>query len=318
MEKSFKKNKKYHILYLVPATPSHSLRRSMFNNGECFCAFVRRALHMKEHPDYKYRPRRKPKTMAQKKNDAAAVGGVGVGGTGTGKPVPYLVRDLLPPRHEQARSAAAARSALTGEQRSSSSSPLSLTTTSVQAKFPQTYFLPYHHNLQQQQQQYLPPPPPPSSSLFYQQVAKDLSMTATAGGDNETAGKAVHDLALHAFYGSSLYSRAVSLATAWPMMTAAAVAAANVAGTTAVGCPANCGECGHHAVYRPYPPSLQLPRPAHESSTPSSTPSPPGQLQPPPLSSPAVTAAAIKRPIALQMVKPERSVPAWHDPQHII
>lgn len=250
---------------------------------------------MKEHPDYKYRPRRKPKTMVQKKTDTGVV---------SGKPVPYSVRDLLPQHETLATgaggSAAAAQAAgsmaqqtpTAGEQQSAA----------TVAKFSRAYFSPYQHHHY------------PTS--FYQQVAKDLSTVASGGGATSTeaaaAGKAVHELALHALYGSSLYSRAVSLATGWPMMAAANAAVVGSNG----GCPVNCAECGQHAE-RPARSPLQLPpRPAHESSTSSSTPSPPAQLPPPPLMSTA-TAAVIKRPIAL-LVKPDRVGPAALHAQHVI
>jgi len=254
---------------------------------------------MKEHPDYKYRPRRKPKTMVQKKTDTGVV---------SGKPVPYSVRDLLP-QHESSSAGAGNGSATVSTagsmvHMSTASEHQSAATAVAVAKFPRAYFSPYQHHHY------------PSS--FYQQVAKDLSTVAGSGGagtEAAAAGKAVHDLALHALYGSSLYSRAVSLATGWPMMAAANATAAGSNG----GCPVNCAECGQHAE-RPSQSSLQPlppppPRPAHESSTSSSTPSPPAQLPPPPLLSTA--AAVIKRPIAL-LVKPDRVGPAGLHAQHVI
>jgi len=237
---------------------------------------------MKEHPDYKYRPRRKPKTMVQqKKNDAGSNGGGGGGGC-VAKRVPYLVRDLLS-RHESSGRVAnpvATVSVLAGGEQLQSSAA---------AKFPQAYFSPYNNHLY-----------PPS---IYQQVAKDLSTAAGGGAENDAAGKAVHDLALQALYGSTLYSRAVTLATAWPMMTAAASGGV-------VGCPANCAECGHHAERPPVQQPTQ--RPAHESSC---TPSPTGRS---PSQSLSAVTAVIKRPIALQLIKPDRAVPVGLRPQHVI
>ncbi|KAF0772405.1 transcription factor SOX-2-like [Aphis craccivora] len=248
---------------------------------------------MKEHPDYKYRPRRKPKTMVQKKTDT------GGGSASSGKPVPYSVRDLLP-QHESSAPGTGGGSISTSAAGSmpehQSSAAAAAAAAVAVTKFPRAFFSPYQHHHY------------PSS--FYQQVAKDLSTVAGGGTGSEAAaaGKAVHDLALHALYGSSLYSRAVSLATGWPMMAAATSAAGSNGGG---GCPVNCAECGQHAERPAHESSLQPPqppRPAHESSTPSSTPSPPAQLPPPPLLSTttgAAAAAVIKRPIAL-LVKPDR------------
>lgn len=266
---------------------------------------VLRALHMKEHPDYKYRPRRKPKTMVQKKNDTVTGAG--------GKLIPYSVRDLLPQQRDSPSVGCSVGGGLNatsgsmlisvaGEQQSAAM------TAAAVAKFPRaSYFAPYHHR----QHHHYPP-------SFYQQMAKDLSVATSdgSGATNEVtaAGKAVHDLALHALYGSSLYSRAVSLATAWPMMTAAAHTVTAAGGA----CPVNCAECGQHnterSLVQPPPPAV---RPARESSASSSTPSPPVHLSP---SSPTASVTVIKRPIAL-LVKPECVVPAGgHQllPQHVI
>lgn len=246
---------------------------------------------MKEHPDYKYRPRRKPKTMMQKKTDAGTVA------TGT-KPIPYSVRDLLP-QHESPTAGGGGESTTivpgtapattTGDQQSAAAAASVAAAAAIAvAKFPRAYFSPYHHQHQYQHQHLYPP------SSFYQQVAKDLSVAA--GDESVAAGKAVHELALHALYGSSLYSRAVSLATAWPMMTAAAVTTATSGGGgTTGGCPIDCAECGRRTERQPH----------EQSSTSSSTPSPPIRLPtlPP---SPISATAVIKRPVAL-LVKSERA-----------
>lgn len=267
---------------------------------------------MKEHPDYKYRPRRKPKTMVPKKSD--------IGITNGGNPVTYSVRDLLPQQETSATTTAG-----TTQQQSSTTTVAAAAAAAAVAiaKFPRSYFSPYpRHNIH-----HYPSP-------FYQQVANDLSvpkdLSTTTGADvvNETSEKSVHELAMQAIYGTSLYSHAVSLANAWrPIMTVTTAATVTPAvcgvgcGDGGGPCPVSCTVCHHHIQERPQLLSLpsaahHLPmsRSAHESSASSSTPSPPAQL-PAPLS--LATATTIKRPIAL-LSRPERVTPAGYHPQHVI
>lgn len=264
---------------------------------------------MKEHPDYKYRPRRKPKTMAPKKSDTGAVNG--------GNPITYSVRDLLPQQETSAATAAG-----TAEQQSSVTAAAAAVTAAAIAKFPRAYFSPYpRHSIH-----HYPSP-------FYQQVANDLSvpkdLSVATGVGHETSEKSVHELAMQAIYGTSLYTQAVSLANAWrPIMTSTTAATVTSAVCGVVGgggagtCPVPCTVCRHHIPERQQLLSLQsaahylpVPRSAHESSASSSTPSPP--VQPPAVPLSLATAATIKRPIAL-LSRPERVPPAGYHPQHVI
>lgn len=271
---------------------------------------------MREHPDYKYRPRRKPKMQTVQKKKATDR-------CDSGKPVPYSVRDLLP-QHDlnsggsavsngNGRSNAAAAAdngsmlmAQSGEQHSATA----VAAAAAMAKLPSVYFSPYHHY--------------PASS-FYQQMFKEIS--AMGGGGNDAPGKTAHDLAFQAFYGyNPLYYGA---STVWPAMIAANVTTAGSSssgGGPPMACPIDCTECGQNAdrPHRPTPPtSNELAITAattHESLTPSTTPSPLAHLPQPPLSPTAV----YKRPAVTMLVKPER---VFHDhhyhhhtppPHHVI
>lgn len=255
---------------------------------------------MKEHPDYKYRPRRKPKTMVQKKADT---------GVGSGKPVPYSVRDLLPqhemsgvgggPAAQSAVGSVALMSAV-GEQQSAS-------TMAAVANFPRAYFSPY------QQHHYSP-------SFYLQKMANNNVLAAGNGNEETAAGQATHGLAMNSIYSRPFYQ---INPCRLPNMMAAVNVVSNVGR-----CHVNCAECHLQALrafgeplvqQQPPPPP---PRPAHASSTSSSTPSPPvihsASATATSAATDTATATTIKRPIAL-LVKPD--IPAGQPGlqiQHVI
>lgn len=252
---------------------------------------------MKEHPDYKYRPRRKPKAMPSKKSDP---------GANAGHSVPYPVRGLLPHldlppttttgtiQHHLNSAAATAAAALD--------------------KFPRSYLSPYHRlDIEQYPEPY-----------FYhiandRSMPRDLSVAVSAAGAvRETLDKSPHEMAMDALY-RPLYSPAMSLTTLWqPMMkiTPATVTSAMVSGSGGGVVDGRRPTTDGSILY--YQPSmlpvslhhLAMSRPMHGSSASSSTSSPPTPLSvPQPPMSVSTSAAVIKRPIALP-VNPARVVTA--------
>jgi transcription factor SOX1/3/14/21 (SOX group B) len=141
-----------------------------------------RALHMKEHPDYKYRPRRKPKSL-MKKEPKYGFSLSPLLSSGM-EPLHSIPRSLLPP--------------LPVPHPGPHPPPHPLLAADPDLKFPRSLF---------------PPFPYPLYPLHHAAKLHAEDLASTSGG-----GKTAADLAFQALYGSSLYSHAAAAAAAatWP------------------------------------------------------------------------------------------------------
>lgn len=141
-----------------------------------------RALHMKEHPDYKYRPRRKPKSL-MKKEPKFGFSLSPLLSSGM-EPLHSIPRSLLPP--------------LSVHPPAPHPQPHHLLTADPDLKFPRSLF---------------PPFPYPLYPIHHAAKLHAEDLASTSGGSKTAA-----DLAFQALYGSSLYSHAAAAAAAatWP------------------------------------------------------------------------------------------------------